>query len=75
MYHLTVTAKQYAASTVILTSLWEIQEDGSRKMLAYDSRAIPTVQGGLFSEPPSTFLETVLDRLTQTAKIWRHTDQ
>lgn len=75
MYHLQVTAKQYAASTVILTSLWEIREDGSRAMLAYDSRAIPTVQGGLFSEPPAAFLETVLDRLTQTAKIWRHTDQ
>lgn len=75
MYHLQLTAKQYSASTVVLTSLWEIDEDGTRRMLAYDSRAIPTIQGGLFEEPPSEFLETVLDRLTQTAKLWRHTHQ
>lgn len=75
MYHLQLTAKQYSASTVVLTSLWEIREDGSRVMLAYDSRAIPVIQGGLFEEPPATFLETVLDRLTQTAKLWRHTHQ
>lgn len=75
MYHLQVTAKQYSASTVILLSLWEIQEDGSRTMLAHDSRAIPTVQGGLFEEPPAEFLAHVIERLTDTQKIWRHTHQ
>lgn len=75
MYHLQLTAKQYSASTVILVSLWEIEEDGSRRMLAYDSRALPTVQGGLFEEPPAEFLESVIARLTDTAKNWRHTHQ
>lgn len=75
MYHLQVTAKQYSASTVILLSLWEIQDDGSRRMLAHDSRAIPTVQGGLFQEPPAEFLAQVIERLTHTQEIWRHTHQ
>lgn len=75
MYHLTVTAKQWPATTNISVALWEIQENGTREQVKYSGVSVPVVQGGLFEDEPEVFLEMVIEWLTDIHGTWRHTHQ
>lgn len=75
MYSLHLTARQYRAATVISLSLWDVDENESRELLAQSTTSIPVVQGGLFQEPASAFADAIVSELFRVSEKWRDTGQ
>lgn len=75
MYHLTVTAKSYPASTTIHVSLWDTDSAGKRTRVRLSSLTVPTVQGGLFEATPAEYFDLVLAHLAGIRETWVDTHQ